>query len=286
MLRRSFVLALAPVAALAAVAPTGSASVSARDATLISFADPAGDTGAAADITNVELRTDAVTGDLVFWVALANRPDDLASGDGLIVYLDADRNPATGDEGTDYAIVADVESAGLSRWDGSEYAPVDAVSLGSGFVTSRHAVRIAIHPNDLGGTTAFDFALETSFGDDVDAAPDAPPNWSYAPVAGRLELTLAGSSLAPKKPVAGKSLIARIRVVRHDLDEVLTLGKVRCTLRVGKKAVRSTRSGFAANVAFCSWKLPRAAAGKTVRGTIALSYGGVTVKRSFSARAR
>jgi len=75
-------------------------------------------------------------------------------------------------------------------------------------------------------------------------------------------------------------------VGRSDTNEILTLGKVTCTLRIGTKTVRAARSLFLGSIAYCSWKLPSSAKGKLVRGVIAVTYGGATAKKAFSKRAR
>jgi hypothetical protein len=289
--RKSFVLAL-PLALLAvlSIAPTAGSAPFARAAThapsAASFSDAAGDSGAAADITDVGVGNDVVEGPIVFWVTLANRPDDLVGDDQLIVFLDTDLNPATGDAGAEYALAVDAESVGAFWWDGAMYAQVQPASLSARFSKADKAVRIAIHPNDIGVTTGFTFSVETFSGDAHDAAPNGPPDWAYTLASGRIGLSVLASLVGPKRPIAGKGLSALIQVVRNDISEVLTLGKIGCTLRIGTKSVRATQSRFVAGVALCSWKLPKSAKGKLVRGTISLTYGGVTAKKSFSARVR
>jgi hypothetical protein len=291
MVMKSFVLAL-PLALLAAlsVAPSAGtaplAPAALHSASAMSFSDAAGDSGVAADITEVDVGNDLVAGPIVFWVTLANRPDALVADDGLIVLLNTDRDAATGAEGSDYAIVAVAESVGLFRWDGAAFAPLDAASLSARFSKADKAMRIAVHPNDLGGTTGFDFFVASLSGDAHDSAPNGPPAWSYTFASGRIGLAVVGSAVVPKKPVAGKRLEAGILVARSDIGELLGLGKVSCTLKIGTKSVRAVGANFRSGVAVCAWNLPKAAKGQLIRGTVSVTYGGATAKKAFSARAR
>ena len=67
-------LSIAPVAGSA---PATRASLHAASAA--SFSDAAGDSGAAADVTDVDVGNDLVAGHIVFWVTVPNRPDNLES---------------------------------------------------------------------------------------------------------------------------------------------------------------------------------------------------------------
>jgi hypothetical protein len=278
-------LSLAPVAGSARAART-----SHRVASATSFSDAAGDSGAAADVTDVDVGNDLVAGHLVFWITVANRPDDLVGDDELDVFIDSDNNPATGDFGSEYLIWVDAESVGLSRWDGTSYVSIDVASLPASlsarYFKGDKAVRVAIHPRDLGITSAFNFAIGTYSGEAYDAAPNGPPDWAYAIASGKLQLAVSGAAVVPKRPTAGKALALAMEIVRTDLNEVLDQGKVSCTLKAGTKSVRATRARFVSGLALCAWNLPKSAKGKTVRGTISVTFGGTTVTRTFSARAR
>jgi hypothetical protein len=290
LFRKSLVVAL-PMALLAAlsVAPSaGSAPLAGTAlhvASAASFSDAPGDSGVAPDITDVDVGNDLVAGPIVVWVTLANRPDGLVAGDDLAVYLDTDLNPATGDVGAEYAIAIDPDGVGFYRWDGTTYVFVDAASLSARFSKGDKAIRFSIHPNELGSITGFTFAVESSSGEAVDYAPNGPPDWPYTLASGRIGLSVVGSAIAPKRPVAGKRLLAGIQIGRNDINEVLVTGKISCTLRIGTTNVRATRAIFASGVAICAWNLPKSAKGKLIRATVSVTYGGATAKKSFSARA-
>ena len=291
MFTKSLLLAL-PLALLAALsiapaagsAPAVRASIHAASAT--SFSDAAGDSGTAPDVTDVDLGNDLVAGHLVFWVTVANRPDNLVAGDDLAIFIDSDNNPSTGDAGAEYVIGLDAEGVGAYRWDGAQYAGIDPASLTAHFSKGDKAFRVAIHPNDLGIAGAFNFTVETHSADAYDFAPNGPPDWAYTLATGRLGLAVSGSALVPKRPTAGKALAAALEIVRTDINEVLAQGRVKCTLKIGTQSKRAARAGFASGLAVCAWNLPKSAKGKLVRGTISVTFGGTTVKRSFSARAR
>jgi hypothetical protein len=289
--KKSFVLGL-PLALLAVlwvVPSAGSAllaSARVNASSAASFSDAPGDSGVAPDITDVDVGNDVVAGPIVFWVTLANRPDDLVAGDELGIFLDTDVNPATGDLGSEYAIFVQAESLGLFRWDGTTYVFVESASLSARFSTTDKAIRVSIHPSELGALTAFNFAVQSFSGEAFDYAPNGPPEWSYRLTTGRIGLFVVGSAVTPKRPTAGKGLSALLQVGRSDTNEILTLGKVTCMLRIGTKSVRATKSLFVAGLAYCSWKLPSSAKGKLVQGSILVSYGGASVKKSFSVRAR
>jgi hypothetical protein len=291
VLRKSFVLAL-PLGLLAALllAPSAGsvplAQAALHAASAASFSDAAGDSGAAADITDVDIGNDVVAGSIVIWVTLANRPDDLVAGDDLSIYLDTDLNPTTGDLGAEYAIDVDADLVGLYRWDGTTYVFVESPSLTARFSKADKAVRVSIHPGELGGVTVFNFSVQSTSGEAFDYAPNGPPDWPYRLTTGRIGLFVVGSVVTPKRPTAGKGLSALLQVGRSDTNEILTLGKVTCTLRFGTKSVRATKSLFAASLAYCSWKLPSSAKGKLLQGAISVSYGGTTVKKTFTVRAR
>jgi hypothetical protein len=285
MLRRSFIAA-ALLGALVAAAPAGAPPAEQAALNAASFKDAAGDSGAAPDITDVDVGNDVVAGPIVMWITVPNRPDDLVDDDVLWVGLDIDQNAATGDElGVEYWIGV-AETVWLERWDGTDYVNADATSLRANFVKSAKAIRISIHPDRIGVTSAFDFFVEAVNGEEADAAPNGSPAWRYTLASGRPLLSVLGFVLKPKAAGAGKPLTATMAVARADTRELLTLGKVTCTLIVGGKPVKAARAAFVDGLPQCRWSLPRSAKGKLLKGTISVTYGGSTAKKSFSARVK
>ncbi len=109
-----------PIAAALAVAlvlvPTASSGT---------YADPAGDSGGAGDVTGVTVMGDKVSGQVVFRISGTN----LASGETnpLFLAIDSDSNPLTGDltdHGTDYWFGVDLGGYWFGRWDGSRCRPM------------------------------------------------------------------------------------------------------------------------------------------------------------------
>jgi hypothetical protein len=290
VLRKAF-LAVLPVAMLAALLlATAAGSTPAQRAVLdaATFSDAAGDSGAAPDIGDVAVGNDVVAGQIVFWVAVRNRPDDLTGEDSLFVTLDTDRNPATGDEvGAEYWIYVDSEGSGLAKWDGSTHVGVESPTLRADFFKDAEVFRILIHPSDLEGISAFDFNLLATDGATDDWAPNGPPSWSYTLASGKPPLVLLDFVLSPKRPVAGNVFLATILVGRGDTFDLLgSRGKVTCTLLVGGKPLRAARMAFSQGLPVCRWILPRTAKGKLLKGSIAVTYAGSTAKKTFSVRAR
>lgn len=272
-------------AASASVAPNGPAT----------FSDGAGDNGAAADISTVVVSSDATTGQITFQVNLASA---LANPDSVDIFIDADQNSATGSSnaaGADYDFYLD-ENEGywtLAHWNGSWGS---TTMPASGSVTSTaNQVTFSINRTDLGGTSGFNFWVDST---DPPAGPgheDQAPNdglWSYqiGGAAQALQLT-AAYFFAPKIAKAGKTFVVAMVVQRSDTTGFLgSEGDVRCKAATGGKSygaagafVTVTYQGAKVSSAVCTWTVPRAARGKTLRGAITASYQGARVTRTFAA---
>lgn len=268
--------------AQAGAAPAEQASLRAA-----SFSDAAGDSGAAPDITAVDIGNDVVAGPIVFWVTLANRPEGLVGDDTVGVLLDTDVNPATGDmTGSEYLLIVAADGSGLVRWDGTTYVEAGAASLAVDFSRIDKALRIEIHPNEVGDISSFSLFLVGVTGEEADAAPNGPPGWSYTLATGRPPLTVLRGVMAPKAPVAGKPLTASILVGRGDTLGLLGEGKVTCSLTVGGKALRAARATLVQGLPVCRWNLPKTAKGKLLKATVSVSFGGSTAKKTFTARVK
>ena len=285
MSRRAVLAAV--VAVLFVCGQAGAAPAEQASLRVASFSDAAGDSGAAPDITVVDIGNDVVAGPIVFWVTLANRPDGLAGEDYVAILLDTDRNPATGDQtGSEYFLIAAADGAGLARWDGTTYVEAAAASVGVDFSKSEKALRIEIHPSELGGISSFNLFLVGVTGEDGDVAPNGPPGWSYTFATGKPPLTVLRGVMAPKAPVAGKPLTASILVGRGDTLDLLGEGKVTCSLTVGGKALRAARATLVQGLPVCRWNLPKTAKGKLLKATVSVSFGGSTAKKTFTARVK
>jgi Tol biopolymer transport system component len=161
------------------------------------FADPAEDSGNAPDITTVTVSNDG-SGTITFQVTVPNR-SALASGDQIVIGVDADRNQATGSSGgLDYAIELGASGATLLCLGGSNPVAATAPTLSSSFTAG--VLAVAIHRSDLNETSGFDFKI-ASTGDGGATVGDEAPNsggfWSYQ---------LTGVANAP--PITRTGLIA------------------------------------------------------------------------------
>jgi Ca2+-binding RTX toxin-like protein len=160
------------------------------------FNDPPGDNegGLAPDITTVQVCSDAA-GRLTFTVSLPSESDGIGAGEFFALFLDTDKNPATGDVGAEYVIAVDgdTNSIGLGRWTGTAYTFSTPQSTLSGFFTFPNLV-VNVNTSDLGGTMGFNFDLAVSrtnpattmrhsdfapdlgiWSHDVERAPSPPP---------------------------------------------------------------------------------------------------------------
>jgi hypothetical protein len=271
-------LVVAGVALAAALVTSAYAATAARF-----FEDPAGDSGAAPDITEVQVGTDVVAGHVVMWVTSENRTEYGADDYGY-VYLDTDLNHETGATnraGAEFAIEFDDTGADLWSWNGTDWQRVPAPTLRGWFLESAKGYRIQIHPSDLGGPRAFNFYVVTLAGDAGDVAPDLEEDvWTYSLETGRLQLTKedAGAS----KARAGQLFTVIVVAGREDTFELLGTGRITCSLRIGKTALRPVGSRFVEEIAGCSWRLPRTARGKKLTAKITVSYGGASVSHAVT----
>jgi hypothetical protein len=266
--------------ALAALAAAGSA-LAAPSASV--FTDPSGDSGAAPDVTEVQVGNDVVAGPIVLWVTAPNRTA-LGGSEGVVTFLDTDLNAGTGSVdfgGSEFEIESMASGARLYRWDGSGWAQAAAPSLRHAWVPGEHAARIEIHPSDLGSPRAFNFYVVSFNGDVVDLAPDREaPLWSYSLASGPLRLTKEVAVATPAR--AGRPFTLRLEVGRDDINEILGTGRVACTAKLGAASLRGTARAFGPNGSTCTWSLPRTARGKRISAKIVVAYGGASVSHSYA----
>jgi hypothetical protein len=202
-MRRSAVI-LAVVVACAAVAggdfaPSAAAAPAGRQAiSEQGYADPAGDAqaGLAPDVTAVTA-FDNASGALGFRIGYADRAC-IGTGESVAVYLDADRNPATGSSpgGFEYALLLDGSrrSATVAQWNGSSFATTSiSAAAGCSSVSSPFGDSLAVVASrlGLGIGSAFDFAVQTTL---------TAGAQSYHDDAGPFAYTLPPPSPRPRAP--------------------------------------------------------------------------------------
>lgn len=283
---------------LAAVVVTAAAGA-------MTFADPAGDavvtpegadmTGITlVDVTNVEI-TNTSAGLVTFRVTVTTAA--LSPFSVIAAVLDLDKDPTTGDDGTEAVIgwvVDPLLGSGLEfdRWDGSELEPVDPTTATGTFENG--VLTITVPRSELLDTRGFEFGvLGAVFRADFQAlsidvvpdseefleydltglAPPAPPRLAATPVNGK-----------PAQPRAGKRFVVSALVTIAN-GGLIPTGQASCAVRVGAAPLRTT-GRLSNSLARCTMTVPRNATGKVLRGTMTVRYGGATIKRAFSFRVR
>jgi hypothetical protein len=273
-----------------------------------SFVDPAGDSAAAPDVTAVTVSNDD-QGLITFRVSVANRS---ALGPDEVIAIpigtnDPDLFHGQRDDGMNFILGLAAEGAFLLEWDGETMQDVDPQP---GSVTGSFAGGVAavtVRQDDLApGFPDVSVPIALNFyvlgilfsGSNVlaqDDAPDGTAIWSY-----RLTepLRLIVTNFAADKTVkAGKTLVVLLGVAYADTGAALKSGKIACRARIGKKALRGTGRFFTLTLniggrrlespsATCSWKIPKTARKKTVRGSVTVTESGITVSRAFSTKVR
>jgi hypothetical protein len=288
-------------------APSAAAGPAAPSAGSASFGDPAGDSGAAPDVTAVTVSNDD-KGLLTFRVTVANRTS-LGTDDAIAVAIGTnDPHPLHGsrDDGINYVLLLDASGAALLEWNGQEMIqrdrpPASVTASYAGGVATLTVKQEDLAPGfpDVSVPISMDFyVLGILFsGSDTVAQDDAPAGastfWSYRLVESvRLIVT---NFDAAKTVRAGRSLRVLLGIAHGDTGAALRSGRVSCAARIGSKALR-TRGKFvvvsvsAAGQRFrspsasCSWAIPKAAKRKTLRGSITVKESGLTVRRTFATR--
>jgi hypothetical protein len=253
------------------------------------FADPAGDSAGAPDITAVKVANDAA-GNLTFTVTTNQAA--LAADGMLDLEIDADRNSTTGGDGVEYAFLLDSTGWVLLHWNGSSFVEASASSANASYANSVGTFKVG--KADLGNINTFSFyfyALQIGADEKVvayDEAPDGTAVYDYtltappAPAPASTPLTLqTGKPIAMPKPAAGKRFVVSMAVVRGDTGAPLSGGTVTCKVTVGLKPLKATGS-VTSGVASCGMRIPATAHGKKVRGTIKVTFRGVSASRSFA----
>lgn len=253
-----------------------------------SYADPAGDSGAAPDITGVAVSHDSAG--LVSIAVRTNQPalDPEAS---FWAFLDTDRDASTGlpirGIGAELFFLADSDGGALFRVTGNlisiEFDSTFTASYTNGVLTAR------LHRDELGATERFAFFVQSEKDDasgntiGSDYAPDGPPWFEYS--LARLALTLSTPSGTPRQPVAGKRFVVSVRVARSDAQP-FTGGSVTCAARAGSTKLRPA-SSVGAGSARCAMTVPRGVSGKALRGSVTVSADDSSpVSRPFVFRIR
>jgi len=290
------VLGLAVLAAVFAVAPASAANS-------VTYQDSTGENPAAPDITTIVASNDDA-GMITFRINIPNRvqltPDILVD-----MLLDTDANPATGDPdnlGADYAIELFRGEVALFKWDGTGLTR----RLGDPPATTliyqwSSGVSFKISASELGNTKKLGFGVVAVSGitfdpttnepDFANAVADAAPAgsaglYSYDVKTAPARVVFKSLKTAPASPKAGGTFTVRMAATRSDTGAPIINGRVTCAAKAGARSMRPTSARFVAGQAVCVFSVPRGSAGKTIRGTIKITFEGKTLTRPFSAKIR
>ena len=263
---------------------------------LTSHRDTRAETDASSDIRNVVVSSDEA-GLLSFKVTLAAEPDRHTA---VLAYLDTDKNGATGTSarfGADYQLAASQLSKtdatfSLRRWNGRTFVDISSVypdvELRGRVVTLgfANADRIA---------RGFRFAVETQRPPGV--ALDRAPDPGQAPLTFEMhgsspaKLSLGELTLALRRPRAGRALTASMGVqAGGHVDLMNNIEDFVCSARVGPRSLEALDSsglygveGAATAEVRCVWRIPPGTSGKSLAGSIELTFRGRPVSQNFSA---
>ena len=280
-----------------------------------SYSDPGGDAGPGTDITSVTVRNDQA-GLISIQIASAN---PIVGNHAVALFIDADKNPATGDDGDEAwmfggplvgAAFFTCSSAGCSETNPPGWGARSAASNVTEFTFNRSAIgntssfnfvalSLSIDPPnlnfwDITSTYTYDLAFpQCSNGrdDDSDDAVDAQDlgcssandeNEADDPV----NVKLGAAKARPAAPKAGSVATISASTTRVETGKPLESGNVSCAASyAGGRKLRGSGSVVAGN-AVCKLKLPAASRGKTVRGTMTLSYKTAKATSAFSFRVK
>jgi hypothetical protein len=270
----------------------------------VTFQDTRGEEPDGPDIAGVTV-SNGDAGLITFRIGIPSHPvltDDLR----LRVWVDSDHNTATGiggpasTSGWDYWILWDRQSglADPNLFHCSASGCINDVPQRTLDFSYASGPRFTILDAELGNTKRFRFYVESVSGivqDPAtrmrdyknarwDFAPELGRSWSYNVWLAPKRLLVRDFSTAPVTPRAGATLAVRLTASESPSGAVLTRGRVSCTAAIGGKAVETRSQGFVGKRATCVYAIPSDAAGKAIRGSIAVRFKGKTVTRTFARR--
>lgn len=266
------------------------------------FRDRTGDAPASADVSTVSVSSDR-RGFVTFKIMYVRR---LSSEATTVVYIDSDHNGATGARarfGADYAVVVwgvsvsadeSASSFSLRRWNGRAFKEVSSKPPEVG--STGRILTFSFDTSDLGKTRGGRFVVtEGLSGHVVDSAPDAgriPWGLHLLP---RKVVRLEAARLAtkPSVPVAGDPFVASMQVgIDAPIDLLTMLDVPSCEATVAGRRLAPLRSSLLKArgdfhvTARCSWRVPPGASGELLRASVAVTFEGRKLTRSFSSRIR
>lgn len=279
-----------------------------------SYTDPGGDAGPGTDITGITVKNDQA-GLITLQVGAAN---PIVANHAIAVFIDADKNPATGDDGIEAwmyggplvgAAFFSCSAGGCNETNPAGFGAraasanvteftFNASAIGNSASFNFDAISISIDPSDvnfwdMAGTFTYDLVYPqcgNGKDDDADGTVDASDlgcssatddNEADDPV----NVRLGAAKAKPAVPKAGSVVTISAGTTRVETGKPLESGTVSCTAKAAGKTLRGTGSVVSGN-AVCKLKVPVAAKGKPVRGAMTVKYKTATAKSPFSFRVK
>jgi hypothetical protein len=295
------------VAALVVVLPTaagalpdGKASPGGVVANEVTFQDSTGEDPTAPDITTVVASNDDA-GMLSFRINIPNRPQ-YTRDIGLFMLVDSDANQATGNTqelGADHVIQLLAGEILLFKWDGTDYT-LSATQSSLSYAWQGGAT-VRINASDLNNTRRLNFDVVVLSGitiDETTGALDCPAatcKRDFAPTIGfftypvllaRPTLVVRSVTRVPARPTAGRPFTLRMVTARSDTGAALQNGRVTCIARAGSARLRASVARVQGGAVTCTWRIPPNSRGRAFRGSVAVTFEGLTASRSYSSRIR
>jgi len=274
--------------AVAALAMAGSAGADQ------SYTDPVGDAGVGTDIVGVTVRNDTTSGLISIQVASAN---PVVANHAVAIFIDADRNQATGDQGDDYWMFGGplVGRGFFATPNGSTSNELSPASFWAGQVAANMS-EFRFNKADIGNVSGFNFwvasiSIDPPYLHFWDGAPNSG-YWSYdlavpapppvvtptptppvqTPVQPVVKPKIGAPMTLPAAPVAGKRFTVSFPVVRSDSGAPLTTGTMICDPSVNGKVIPHAES-FKNGTAKLSFTVPKTAKGKMLKVKVTIKTG-------------
>lgn len=250
------------------------------------FPDATGDHDAAPDLTAVRV-SDARNGWITFSMTTPNYTV-LPGQSAVVVSIDADNNPRTGESGTELQLALAAGQITLERWDGRQFVP-DDVPTRARHRNAGNVVAIDLHVSELGNSSRFRFSLLSADVNTaiqsvvaVDIAPDDFTSWRYSLVnRPALKLTASRFVTTPVRPRAGRAFAIDLPVTRSDNGRAITSGAVSCRVLAADRRVLA-KGRVVRGAGRCAFVVPARTRGKVLRGTVTVRTGGASVAADFA----
>jgi len=278
------------------------------------YTDPGGDAGVGTDITGISVSNDQA-GLITMQITSAS---PIVGNHAIAVFIDADKNPATGDDGDEaWMFGGPLVGAAFFTCNSSGCAESSAPSFGAR-AAGPNVTEFRFNRSEIGNSAGFNF---TAISISID-----PPNLNFWDLAGPytydlvfpqcgngkdddgdgrvdsadlgcssttddneaddpLNIRLSTPKANPASPKAGSVATISARTTRVETGQPLESGSVACVASYPGKKLKGSGSVVAGN-AVCRIKLPAGAKGKTVRGTMTLKYKSASAKAPFAFRVK